>query len=217
MAELPTDRAALDEYMGVWFRSEVPDTVEIRSTAMIFCKQLEERIESCRLIIDHLVTLFVLEKCSPCPFWDGSFPASASLDACFLWTSSGFSCGWKVVLLVVTAIVGLSFTTGSISVAVLVLPLPFLGFCILNLRLAGEINALCAGLTAVIDERENFFDELNVLVGRSVPDKMAEFMRGVQDKDILNLMKLQILGREFELRAQEKNLFIEKLKGNMEF
>ncbi|GJW42997.1 hypothetical protein Tco_0071796, partial [Tanacetum coccineum] len=86
-----------------------------------------------------------------------------------------------------------------------------------DLRLTGEINALCDGLTAVIDEIGYFFNELNVLVGSSVPDKMAEFMRGVQDKDIPNLMKMQILRREFELRAQEKNLFIEKLKGNMYF
>ncbi|GJY04880.1 hypothetical protein Tco_0370820 [Tanacetum coccineum] len=86
-----------------------------------------------------------------------------------------------------------------------------------DLRLAREINALCAGLTAIIDERENFVDELNVLVGRSVPDKMAEFIKEVQSKDIPNLMKLQILGREFKLRAQEKDLFIEKLKGNMDF
>ncbi|GKD99643.1 hypothetical protein Tco_1387627 [Tanacetum coccineum] len=84
-----------------------------------------------------------------------------------------------------------------------------------DLRLTGEINALCDGLTAVIDEIGYFFNELNVLVGSSVPDKMAEFMRGVQDKDIPNLMKMQILRREFELRAQEKNLFIEKLKGNI--
>nr|GEW43959.1 hypothetical protein [Tanacetum cinerariifolium] len=51
----------------------------------------------------------------------------------------------------------------------------------------------------------------------SVPEKMAEFMKEIQGKYIHNLMKLQILGREFELRAQEKNLFIRKLKGNMDF
>nr|GEW14755.1 hypothetical protein [Tanacetum cinerariifolium] len=77
-----------------------------------------------------------------------------------------------------------------------------------DLRLAREINALCARLTAVIDERENFVDELDVLVGRSVPEKMAEFMKESQGKVILNLIKLQILGREFELRAREKDLFI---------
>ncbi|GKA60728.1 hypothetical protein Tco_0760135, partial [Tanacetum coccineum] len=32
-------------------------------------------------------------------------------------------------------------------------------------RLAGEINALCIGLTAVMEERENFVDELDVLEG----------------------------------------------------
>ncbi|GJR70891.1 hypothetical protein Tco_0016956 [Tanacetum coccineum] len=86
-----------------------------------------------------------------------------------------------------------------------------------DLRLAREINALCARLTAGIDERDNFKDELDVLAGRRVPEKMLEFVGVVQGKDILNLMKLQILEREFELRAQEKDIFIEKLKGNMEF
>ncbi|GJZ60693.1 hypothetical protein Tco_0616509 [Tanacetum coccineum] len=35
---------------------------------------------------------------------------------------------------------------------------------------------------------------------------------GRLNKDVPNLMKLQILEREFELRAREKDLFIEKLK-----
>ncbi|GJV08698.1 hypothetical protein Tco_1346354 [Tanacetum coccineum] len=61
MAELLTDHAALDEYMGVWFCGEVPDVVELHSTTMIFRKELEERIESCRLAIDHL------EKVRGCP------------------------------------------------------------------------------------------------------------------------------------------------------
>ncbi|GJR26838.1 hypothetical protein Tco_1103070 [Tanacetum coccineum] len=51
----------------------------------------------------------------------------------------------------------------------------------------------------------------------TVLGKMAEFMKETQGKDIPNLMKLQILGREFELRAREKDLFIEKLKGNMSY
>ncbi|GKD98452.1 hypothetical protein Tco_1382349 [Tanacetum coccineum] len=54
MVYVPTDRAALDEYMGVWFRAEVPDAVELRSTAVIFRKELGERIESRRLVINHL-------------------------------------------------------------------------------------------------------------------------------------------------------------------
>ncbi|GJY86832.1 hypothetical protein Tco_0500858 [Tanacetum coccineum] len=59
-----------------------------------------------------------------------------------------------------------------------------------DLSLAREINALCARLTTVIDERENFKDGLDVLAGRRVPEKMAEFMGVVQGKNILNLMKL---------------------------
>ncbi|GKA66088.1 hypothetical protein Tco_0765896 [Tanacetum coccineum] len=70
-----------------------------------------------------------------------------------------------------------------------------------DLRLAREINALCMRLTAIVDEREVFSDELDMLAGKHVPDKMAEFTKQVQNKDISNLMKLQILGREFELRA----------------
>ncbi|GJZ68570.1 putative reverse transcriptase domain-containing protein [Tanacetum coccineum] len=57
-----------------------------------------------------------------------------------------------------------------------------------------------------------FVGELDMLAYKFVPGKMAEFMKETQDKDILNLMKLLILGREFELRAREKDLFIEKLK-----
>ncbi|GJV28915.1 hypothetical protein Tco_1385363 [Tanacetum coccineum] len=81
-----------------------------------------------------------------------------------------------------------------------------------DLRLAREINALCMRLTAIVDEREVFADELDMLAGKYVLDKMAEFTKQVQNKDVLNLMKLQILGREFELRAHEKELFIKKLK-----
>ncbi|GJU79330.1 retrotransposon protein, putative, ty1-copia subclass [Tanacetum coccineum] len=81
----------------------------------------------------------------------------------------------------------------------------------IDLRLTREINALCDRLTAVVDEREAFVDELDMLAGKYVPSKMVGFTKQVQNKDIPNLMKLQILGREFELRAQEKELFIEKL------
>ncbi|GKG06867.1 hypothetical protein Tco_0329836 [Tanacetum coccineum] len=55
-----------------------------------------------------------------------------------------------------------------------------------DLRLAREFNALCVRLTVVIDERENSVDELDSLVGRSVSEKMAEFMKEVLGKDIPN-------------------------------
>ncbi|GKA00285.1 hypothetical protein Tco_0672835 [Tanacetum coccineum] len=86
-----------------------------------------------------------------------------------------------------------------------------------DVRLAREINALCMRVTAIVDERVNFVNELDMLEPKLVPGKMAEFMKEIQDKDIRNLMKLQIIGGEFELRVREKDIFIEKLKGNMDY
>nr|GEW33132.1 hypothetical protein [Tanacetum cinerariifolium] len=63
----------------------------------------------------------------------------------------------------------------------------------------------------------NFVNELEVLVGKLVPEKMCEFLKANQEKDMPNLMKLWILEREFELRAHEKNLFIKWLNGNVGF
>ncbi|GJY51123.1 hypothetical protein Tco_0441970 [Tanacetum coccineum] len=84
-------------------------------------------------------------------------------------------------------------------------------------ELARQINALCDTLTNVIDGIWSFVGELDMLAYKFVPGKMVELMKETQDKDILNLMKLQILRREFKLRAHEKDLFIEKLKGNMNY
>ncbi|GJZ40718.1 hypothetical protein Tco_0587604 [Tanacetum coccineum] len=75
-----------------------------------------------------------------------------------------------------------------------------------DLRLARQINALCDTLKNVINERWSFVGELDMLAYKFMPGKMVEFMKETQDKDISNLMKLQILGREFELRAREKDL-----------
>ncbi|GJV18365.1 hypothetical protein Tco_1367385 [Tanacetum coccineum] len=54
MAGLSTDRVALDEYMGVWFRSEVSEAVEVRSMGISFCTELQEKIASRRHVIQHL-------------------------------------------------------------------------------------------------------------------------------------------------------------------
>nr|GEU31554.1 hypothetical protein [Tanacetum cinerariifolium] len=56
--------------------------------------------------------------------------------------------------------------------------------------LAREINSLCACVTAIVDERESFVDDWTCL---------------------------RQIEREFELRAREKNIFIEKLQGNMDY
>ncbi|GJT87672.1 hypothetical protein Tco_1069389 [Tanacetum coccineum] len=48
-------------------------------------------------------------------------------------------------------------------------------------RLAREINDLCARVTSIIEERESFVDELDVLAERHVQEMMAKFMRETLD------------------------------------
>ncbi|GJV58965.1 hypothetical protein Tco_1465065 [Tanacetum coccineum] len=54
MAGLLTDRVSLDKYMGVWFRCEVSEAVEVRSMGINFRIELQEKIASRRLVIEHL-------------------------------------------------------------------------------------------------------------------------------------------------------------------
>nr|GEV78854.1 hypothetical protein [Tanacetum cinerariifolium] len=75
-----------------------------------------------------------------------------------------------------------------------------------DLRLSREINALCVRVTDIVDERERFVNELDQLGGRLVPERMVEFIKEVQGKDMSNRLKMQILSREFELRAREKDI-----------
>nr|GEV32730.1 reverse transcriptase domain-containing protein [Tanacetum cinerariifolium] len=57
-------------------------------------------------------------------------------------------------------------------------------------RLAWQINVLCDTLTDVIERREKFVAELDMLVSKFVPRKMVEFMKETLNKDVPNLMKL---------------------------
>ncbi|GKF15067.1 hypothetical protein Tco_0056529 [Tanacetum coccineum] len=54
MAEFPTDHGTLDEYMGVWFRSDVSEAVEVCLMGISFRIELQERIASRRHVIQHL-------------------------------------------------------------------------------------------------------------------------------------------------------------------
>ncbi|GJX01572.1 hypothetical protein Tco_0185485 [Tanacetum coccineum] len=75
-------------------------------------------------------------------------------------------------------------------------------------RMAKETNKLCREVVTLVEERSLFLEELDSLPGRRVPEKMAEFLRETQRKDTQRILQLQILGRETELRAREKEHFI---------
>ncbi|GKE10664.1 hypothetical protein Tco_1414215 [Tanacetum coccineum] len=66
MAELPSDREALEEYMRVWFRGEVPEMVELRSMAVRCRTQVSERILRRRRLIHHLENA---KGCGPTSGW----------------------------------------------------------------------------------------------------------------------------------------------------
>ncbi|GJV79047.1 hypothetical protein Tco_1519416 [Tanacetum coccineum] len=83
--------------------------------------------------------------------------------------------------------------------------------------LGREINRICGELAVVVREMDHFIEELDVLAGRRVLDKTVEFLKETQAKNGQQILQLQILVREMELRAREKDIFIQKLKGLMDF
>ncbi|GKD21901.1 hypothetical protein Tco_1223604 [Tanacetum coccineum] len=49
-------------------------------------------------------------------------------------------------------------------------------------RIARETNRLCGEMVAIVDEREQFLQELDAFPGRLILEKMAEFLRETQSK-----------------------------------
>ncbi|GKC21181.1 hypothetical protein Tco_1023331 [Tanacetum coccineum] len=64
MSQLPTDRAALDEYMAVCFRAEVLDTVELRSMVRLRENHEEDSayLEVLNALVDKLCAAVRKEK-----------------------------------------------------------------------------------------------------------------------------------------------------------
>ncbi|GJZ04095.1 hypothetical protein Tco_0537370 [Tanacetum coccineum] len=80
-------------------------------------------------------------------------------------------------------------------------------------KLAEEINRVSREVNNVVIERSKFLEELESLGVRHVPAKLAEFFKEIQTKDRETVEKLQILEKEIELNAYQKDLYIQKLKG----
>nr|GEW58415.1 hypothetical protein [Tanacetum cinerariifolium] len=99
-------------------------------------------------------------------------------------------------------------------------------------NLAREIDGLFAGLTARIEKREYFIDELDILADRSMCEdyRLASEINRVAAEvnsvtmqrerfleELDSLATRHVLVREMELNASKKNLFIEKLQGTVPF
>ncbi|GJR08520.1 hypothetical protein Tco_0791172 [Tanacetum coccineum] len=85
-----------------------------------------------------------------------------------------------------------------------------------NLRMARMINNVSVKLRAVIEEYQLFTQELEASPGWVVnKDRSIEYLQELVQRDEEMVQRLQALEREVEERADEKMLFIEKLKGNV--
>ncbi|GJT72232.1 hypothetical protein Tco_1031518 [Tanacetum coccineum] len=84
-----------------------------------------------------------------------------------------------------------------------------------DLRLARMINNVSVKLRAAIEEYQLFTQELEASPGWVVnKDRSIEYLQELVQRDEEMVQRLQALEREVEERADEKMLFIEKLKGN---
>ncbi|GJW64217.1 hypothetical protein Tco_0116101 [Tanacetum coccineum] len=85
-----------------------------------------------------------------------------------------------------------------------------------DLRMARMINNLSVKLSAVIKEYQLFAQELEASPGWVVnKDRSIEYLQELVQRDGEMVQRLQALEREVEEKADEKLLFIEKLKGNL--
>ncbi|GKA03570.1 hypothetical protein Tco_0676351 [Tanacetum coccineum] len=82
--------------------------------------------------------------------------------------------------------------------------------------MARMINNLSVKLSAVIKEYQLFAQELEASPGWVVnKDRSIEYLQELVQRDGEMVQRLQALEREVEEKADEKLLFIEKLKGNL--
>ena len=85
-----------------------------------------------------------------------------------------------------------------------------------DLQMAHQINTVCMRLNDVTRDRLTFIQELES-VGNMHAQKTAEFLREIKARDYEKVARMQILVAELELNARNKDLFVQKLKGLLDF
>ena len=85
-----------------------------------------------------------------------------------------------------------------------------------DIQIAREINELCIKLSRVITERGRLIEELQTVENMYVK-KTLEHLRESQLKDDQKFMHMETMKDELDLSARDKDVFILKLKGLMEF
>ncbi|GJY40072.1 hypothetical protein Tco_0427342 [Tanacetum coccineum] len=89
---------------------------------------------------------------------------------------------------------------------------------IMELQASAQSTTWSDVLSAAIEEYQLFTQELEASPGWVVnKDRSIEYLQELVQRDEEMVQRLQALEREVEERADEKLLFIEKLKGNVPF
>ena len=85
-----------------------------------------------------------------------------------------------------------------------------------DIELARQLIGLCGRLLNVTRERASFILELES-VGNNYAQRTAEYLREVQGRDDQKVMQMRILAAELELNARNNEIFIQRLKGLLDF
>ena len=85
-----------------------------------------------------------------------------------------------------------------------------------DIQIMRQISDLCVRLVGVITERRRFITELKT-VDNLYTRKTIEHLREVQTKDDQKVMHMQIMVDDLDLSARSKDVFILKLKGEIDF
>ncbi|GJS74062.1 cell division cycle 20.2, cofactor of APC complex-like protein [Tanacetum coccineum] len=83
-------------------------------------------------------------------------------------------------------------------------------------RIATKLNRLREEILIVCEKRRNLADELRSIRGIVVVGKAAEFITDTLRKDNAQVAQLREVESQMEFRALEKDLFVQKLVGNIE-
>ena len=85
-----------------------------------------------------------------------------------------------------------------------------------DIQMARQMGDLCGRLLNVTRERLSFIQELET-VGNIYAQKTAEYLREMQAKDDQKVARMRLLAAELEHNARCTDIFIEKLKGVIDF
>ena len=85
-----------------------------------------------------------------------------------------------------------------------------------EIQMAWQINSLCVRLVAIITERGRLIQELET-VDNCFSEKMVEHLKALQTKDEQKVEHMVTMTAALDLSARDKDVFVMKLKGLINF